>query len=227
MGDSEPDAHKDDNTLHKVRVDSFYLAKYPVTQALWLEVMKGENPSRFEGADRPVEQVSWDDAQKFIKKLNQKAKYPRYRLPTEAEWEFAARGGVHRKGYLYAGSDKLSEVGWYEGNNGERTVPVGQLLSNELGLYDMSGNVWEWCEDWYGAKYYQQCLQRGLEENPIGPDTGTTRVVRGGSWIYDARNCRVAYRSNFLSPEDRNVNIGFRLLFVPSQEDGHSGIPVS
>ncbi len=223
MGNVDEDAYGDENPIHTVNVETCYLAQFPVTQALWKEVMKGENPSQFEGDDRPVDTVSWDDAKKFLSALEDLTGC-RYRLPTEAEWEFAARGGIHSQGYLYAGSDNLTEVGWFSGNNGECTVAVGQLLSNELGLYDMSGNVWEWCEDDWHSDY------KGAPADGTAwldaPQRGTYRVLRGGSWFDDAQGCRVAFR-DYYSPGDRYGNIGFRLLFVPSQEEGPSGIPVS
>ena len=152
-------------TEKKVTVKDFYIGKYPVTQKQWFDIM-GENPSYFKGCDNcPVERVSWDDTQVFIEKLN--AKYPgsNYRLPTEAEWEWAAMGGNKSKGYRYAGSNDLGEVAWYKWNSGDKTHPVGEKKPNELGIYDMSGNVWEWCQDWID-------------------DNENEKVVRGCSW-YD------------------------------------------
>jgi formylglycine-generating enzyme required for sulfatase activity len=135
-----------------------------------------------------------------------------YRLPTEAEWEYAARGGAHRQqdGYRYAGSDKLKEVGWYIGNSDGETKAVGLKYTNELGLYDMSGNVWEWCNDWFDEKYYQACHEKGLVQDPQGPEKGVYRVVRGGGWIDDPRHCRVACRYTF-GPAVRGYDLGFRL----------------
>ncbi|MEZ4967804.1 MAG: formylglycine-generating enzyme family protein [Saprospiraceae bacterium] len=179
--------------VHRVKVSDFYLGKYPVTQELWEAVM-GDNPSFFKGGQRPVEQVSWEDAQTFIKKLNEMTG-ERFRLPSEAEWEYAARGGRHKSPYRYAGSDKLKEVGWFGSNSHGETKPVGLKAPNELGLYDMCGNVWEWCEDWYGGSdYYQECKRTGLTENPAGPKSGSLRVYRGGGCFYDAQYCRVACR---------------------------------
>ncbi|MCB0576929.1 MAG: formylglycine-generating enzyme family protein, partial [Saprospiraceae bacterium] len=141
MGGAEEEAGNDEKPVHRVKVSTFYLGKYPVTQSVWQSVMR-DNPSNFKGDNRPVEQVSWDDVQEFLKKLNSLTKQD-YRLPTEAEWEFAARGGLHSEEYLYAGSDKLKQVGWYNANSNGETHEVGQKLGNELGLYDMSGNVYE------------------------------------------------------------------------------------
>lgn len=183
MGGGDDKALDDEKPLHPVKVGSFYLGKYPVTQEVWQAVM-GNNPSHFDGSQRPVETVSWRDTQEFIKKLNHMTKR-HYRLPSEAEWEYAARGGAHRQqdGYRYAGSDKLKEVGWYVGNSDDVTKAVGLKYPNELGLYDMSGNVWEWCNDWFGGKYYQACHKEGLVQDPQGPKQGVYRVIRGGSWL--------------------------------------------
>jgi formylglycine-generating enzyme required for sulfatase activity len=210
--------------VHSVTLSDFSIGKYPVTQKLWQEVM-GSNPSHFKGDDLPVEKVSWDDVQDFLKKLNAKFPGHGFRLPTEAEWEFAARGGALSKGYQYAGSDDLQEVGWFWENSGDkplssewkadlvqknncRTHPVGQKKANELGLYDMSGNVWEWCADWYGDYAAE------AQKNPEGPKTGTYRVIRGGSWGGTARTCRVAFR-NRVAPEYRDDDLGFRLVSSP------------
>ncbi|GAB4429604.1 MAG: formylglycine-generating enzyme family protein [Bacteroidia bacterium] len=204
MGGADAEAYNDEKPPHPVTV--FYLGRYPVTQALWQAVM-GENPSRFKGSDRPVEQVSWDDCKDFIDKLNQRTGR-RYRLPSEAEWEYAARGGMRSEGYLYAGSDKLDEVGWYDANSDDETQPVGLKLPNEPGLYDMSGNVWEWCEDdWHGS--YQGTPDDGSAWIDR-PKRGARRVYRGGDWFDTARACRVSYR-NYASPEDRVNDRGLRL----------------
>jgi formylglycine-generating enzyme required for sulfatase activity len=202
MGGNEYDREK---PIHSVTLSSFYLSKYQVTQKQWTEIM-GNNSSHFKGEDLPVEKVCWNDAQTFLQKLNEKTG-KKYRLPTEAEWEYAARGGNQSQGYKYAGSSNLDEVGWYNKNSGNKTHPVGEKKPNELGLYDMSGNVWEWCEDiWH--------------ENYLGaPEDGTAwltdgdsrrRVLRGGSWGDDDYVSRVAVRYR-LDPADRYYDVGFRL----------------
>ena len=184
-------------------LSNYEIGKYPVTQKLWKDVM-GANPSLFNGDDLPVERVSWDDCQEFLKKLN--ARYPgqNYRLPTEAEWEFAARGGIHSKGFEFAGSNDLEEVGWYDKNSSSKTHPVGQKKANELGSHDMSGNVWEWCQDWHGD------YPKTPQNNPQGPATGYSRVYRGGSWDYYPSFCSVAHRADW-GPGHRSGDLGFRL----------------
>ncbi|MBK7938247.1 MAG: formylglycine-generating enzyme family protein [Lewinellaceae bacterium] len=214
MGDEHKDLWDGCWPVHQVAVTVFYIGKYPVTQALWKAVMNGENPSRFQGDDLPVEQVSWDDAQLFIEKLNVMTKFGRpanhfYRLPTEAEWEFAARGGkYHAEGYKYAGSDRLKDVGWFTENSGSETKPVGLKYPNQLGIHDMSGNVWEWCEDDWHDNY-----QGAPEDGRAWVDTpkrGAYRVLRGGSWAFTALYCRAAFRHH-LSPAGRVNDLGFRL----------------
>ena len=201
------DCFDEEKPAHQVTVQDFYIGKYEVTQKEWQKVMGG-NPSYFKNCeDCPVESVSWNDVQEFLAKLNAKTGKT-YRLPTEAEWEYAARGGSQRRGYKYAGSNSLDEVAWCYGNSGNKTHPVGQKKANELGLYDISGNVWEWCADWYYE--YPSTAQT----NPKGPSTGTDRVRRGGSWIFHAVLCRSAYRSSYI-PDDSNGDVGFRLVFVP------------
>jgi formylglycine-generating enzyme required for sulfatase activity len=171
----------------------------------------GSNPSNFSGCDQcPVENVSWNDIEEFIRKLNQLTGKS-YRLPTEAEWEYAARGGNKSRGFTYSGGNDLGSVGWYDGNSGSKTHPVGQKAANELGIYDMTGNVWEWCSDWYGS--YTSSFQR----NPGGPSSGQNRVLRGGSWFGNSRGCRVSHRSNH-DPDYRiNYGLGFRLVLSPVQ----------
>ena len=196
------DAYNDEKPTHSVTLSSFYLCKYEVTQALWQEVM-GDNPSNHKGDNLPVEEVSWDDCQTFITRLNSLSGR-KYRLPTEAEWEYAARGGNRSRGYKYSGSNVLSGVAWYKDNSGGKTHPVGTKSPNELGLYDMSGNVYEWCSDRYGT------YSSSSQTNPAGPSSGSSRVYRGGSWCGVARFCRSS-RRNFDAPDDRNYFLGLRL----------------
>ena len=197
------DADSDEKPTHSVTVSDFYIGKYEVTQAQWRAVM-GSNPSNFTGDNNPVEKVSWDDIQEFIKKLNAQTG-KRFRLPTEAEWEYAARGGNQSKGYKYSGSNSISDVAWYDDNSSSKTHPVGQKTPNELGIYDMSGNVCEWCQDWYGD------YSSDAQTNPTGPSSGSLRVLRGGGWHGSARLCRVSNRSN-LNPDRRIYHNGFRLV---------------
>lgn len=197
----------DEKPVHSVTLNSYYIGETEVTQALWQAVM-GSNPSYFKGDNLPMEQVSWNDCQEFIRKLNQKTG-KQFRLPTEAEWEYAARGGKKSRGYKYAGSNTLRDVAWFglthnNGNSGDMTHSVKTKSPNELGLYNMSGNVWEWCSDWYGS------YSRGSQTNPQGPSSGSSRVLRGGSWHYSAWYCRVSYR--FSGDPDCKYNyFGFRL----------------
>ena len=197
------DADSDEKPTHSVTVSSFYICKYEVTQALWKAVM-GSNPSNWKGDNLPVERVSWDDCQTFIRKLNALTG-KNFRLPTEAEWEFAARGGNNSRGYKYAGSNNIGDVAWYDGNSGNKTHTVGTKSPNELGIYDMSGNVWEWCQDWYGS--YSSASQT----NPTGASSGSYRVLRGGSWYYGARFCRSSLRSDN-APGYRYIYYGLRLV---------------
>ena len=220
------DADSDEKPAHQVTLSSFSIGKYEVTQEEWEAVM-GSNPSFYKGAKLPVENVSWDDCQDFIRKLNELTG-KQFRLPTEAEWEYAARGGNLNSGNKYSGSNNMEIVGWYYENSGDSrlddstwdvntvdsittanngyTHPVGQKQPNELGLYDMSGNVWEWCQDWYGENYYGS----SPSQNPKGPSTGSIRVDRGGSWSRYARYCRVSNRY-YDTPGGRFNNLGLRL----------------
>ena len=195
------DAYDNEKPPHSVTLSSYYICKYEVTQALWRAVM-GSNPSNFKGDNLPVKNVSWDDCQTFINRLNSYTGR-NFRLPTEAEWEFAARGGNYSRHYEYSGSNKIDDVAWYSENSGHRTHPVGTKQPNELDLYDMSGNVWEWCSDWYGS--YSSYSQN----DPTGPNSGAFRVFRGGGWTYGARGCRSSYR-NYITPDNRDL--GLRLV---------------
>jgi TonB family protein len=200
-----------DETQHQVTLSDFSIGKYEVTQKQWQAIM-GNNPSNFKGDNLPVEQVSWNDVQEFIKKLNQKTG-KKYRLPTEAEWEYAARGfpvasisstGSETSAVLYSGSNNIDEVAWYSGNSGSKTHPVGQKMANELGIYDMTGNVWEWCSDWYGG------FNNENQVDPAGNSSGISRVARGNSWGDYKRICRMSIRANN-SPDIRNFGLGFRI----------------
>jgi formylglycine-generating enzyme required for sulfatase activity len=220
MGHPDPDIGGEGYTdnqqpVHTVELSNFYLGKTEVTQAHWRQVMGNDPPDlEFKDCDEcPLEMVSWNDIQEFLQKLNELTGQT-YRLPTEAEWEYAARGGNQSLGYQYAGSNDQGEVAWYHENSYDMgknhpnygTNPVALKKPNELGLYDMSGNVFELCADWYGKDYYAGSPQK----NPQGPSSGTRRVVRGGSWYNHGNDWRVAYRFR-LNPVDRIGNFGFRL----------------
>ena len=185
-------------------LSDYYIGETEVTQELWTAVM-GNNPSNFKGNKKPVEKVSWDDCQEFVKKLNQLTG-KNFRLPTEAEWEYAARGGNKSKGYKYSGSNTIDDVAWYTSNSGSKTHDVKTKQANELGIYDMSGNVWEWCQDWYGS------YNSGSQTNPTGPSSGSSRVCRGGSWFNGARYCRVSNRNCYF-PDGSFSYLGLRLVF--------------
>ncbi len=188
MGSSDSEADRDEQPVHRVTLSSYYIGETEVTQALWQAVM-GSNPSYFKGSQRPVEQVSWNDCKTFISKLN-RLTGKSFRLPTESEWEFAARGGNKSRGYKYSGSNNINDVAWYTDNSGNETYTVKGKRPNELGIYDMSGNVYEWCNDWYGS------YSGSSQTNPQGPQSGQNRVYRGGSYYYYARYCRSTNRIN-------------------------------
>jgi formylglycine-generating enzyme required for sulfatase activity len=211
----------DERPVHEVTVKSFYIGKYEVTRKEWVEVM-GNNPSNWKGDNLPVEQVSWYEAVEFCNKLSVKEglapayrgsgdsitcdfSASGYRLPTEAEWEYAAKGGNRDAIYYeYSGSNSVDSVAWYSGNSGNRTHPVGTKQPNSLGIYDMSGNVWEWCWDWYGN------YSGGAQSNPRGASSGSSRVGRGGGWDYSASSVRSAYRGSG-TPSSRYSSMGFRV----------------
>jgi len=196
------DCYDWEKPAHQVTLSSFYIGKYEVTQAEWKSVM-ATNPSNFKGDNLPVENVSWNDVQEFIRKLNAQTG-KQYRLPTEAEWEYACRGGMQSAHYKYSGSNTAGNVAWYSENSSNTTHPVGTKSPNELGIYDMSGNVWEWCSDWYGN------YSASDQMNPQGPSSGSNRVFRGGGWDGDAGYCRVSDR-NGGAPGSRYNDLGFRL----------------
>ena len=196
------DAYVWEKPTHKVTLSDYMIGKTEVTQELWQAVM-GSNPSEFKGDKLPVECVSYEDCEKFIEKLKSLTGQD-FRLPTEAEWEYAARGGNKSKGFKYSGSNDIGSVAWYTSTtNDSGTKPVATKSPNELGLYDMSGNVWEWCYDYYDD------YSSGSQTNPKGPSSGSIRVVRGGGWSGDARYCRVSLRGDY--PDSRDYFLGLRL----------------
>ncbi len=225
MGCEDENAYPDEKPVHKVKVSRYQIGKYLVTQFQWDYIMGDEIPSIFRcntqnglGPDYPMYNVSWNECQRFIKKINKKEGIS-YRLPTEAEWEYAARGGhktteQEKKELIYSGAsrDCIDKVAWYDENSNASTHKVGEMDSNALGLYDMSGNVWEWCQDWYG------CYPSEIVTDPTGPASGASRVLRGGSWSHDADRCRVSYRFNF-APDYRFNFSGFRLLLSSPKEE--------
>ena len=200
--EQESEAYDDEKPVHNVTLSSYSIGQTEVTQALWNAVMES-NPSEFKDDNLPVEQVSWNDCQTFITKLNELTGKS-FRLPTEAEWEYAARGGKQSKGYKYSGSNTLADVAWYEDNSDDKTYPVATKQANELGLYDMSGNVMELCQDWHGS------YSSSNQSNPIGVSSGSGRVSRGGSWFSNARRCRVSRRGSY-APSGKRSFLGFRL----------------
>ena len=213
MGSTSRHARDDEKPVTRVRISKgFYLGKTEVTQSQWQAVM-GDNPSYSKdgGDDSPVESVSWTDVQKFIGKVNARSVGGRYRLPTEAEWEYAARAGTTTD--TYAGNvtepngndPTVNRIAWYRANSGGRPQQVGQKAPNEFGLYDMLGNVWEWVEDWYGH------YPGGAATDPAGPGSGSARVIRGGNWDLIAGDCRSANRFRFLPGFGVHI-LGFRLL---------------
>jgi formylglycine-generating enzyme required for sulfatase activity len=204
--DNEKGRFANEGPQHKVKITKpFYMGKYEVTQAQWQRVM-GNNPSMFKDSDKlPVEQVSWDDCQEFVKKVSAIMGQGACRLPTEAEWEYACRTGTTTRFYSGDGDGSLDRIAWYYGNSGNKTHEVGGKAANAFGLCDMSGNVWEWCSDWYAESY-----ANAQEKDPTGPGTGGSRVLRGGCWKYFPEDCRSAGRSWF-SPGFRFIGFGFRV----------------
>lgn len=205
--------YDNERPVHRVNVSSFSIGKYEVTQGQWRAIM-GIYPPSYNGVDYankdcddcPVVKVNYDEIQEFIKRLNEKYPGKNYRLPTELEWEYAARGGQYSGGYKYSGSNKLSEVGWY-GRPKTAAHPIGQKEPNELSIYDLSGNVSEWCSDWYDGEYYKTTIDA---TDPKGPKEGDKKVVRGGSYYDDDVMCRTVYRNRF-TPNTKRWDLGFRL----------------
>jgi len=198
--------------IHPVKLTDFWIGKYPVTQALWQAVM-GENPAYQQSPTRPVERVSWYDCQAFLTKLNTLSPHI-FALPTEAQWEYAARGGKHDEGYVYAGSNDLHAVAWYSENTHYETKPVGLKMPNQLGIYDMTGNVIEWCEDYYEKNFYQKCVDENIINDAklvIGELAG--RVFRGGAYFSPSQACALRNRNLSDAAADRSPGIGLRVVF--------------
>jgi formylglycine-generating enzyme required for sulfatase activity len=197
----------DEKPAHSVTITKgFYMGVVPVTQAQWRWVMGSDNrPSYFADDDRPVESVNWDDCQAFCARMRELTGKP-IRLPTEAEWEYACRAGTTTDYYTGNGDDALNRAGWYDANSEKQTKPVGRLAPNAFGLFDMHGNVWEWCLDWVGSYDDEQ------GSDPAGPASGQLRVLRGGSWLDGTYGCRAAYRGR-CAPSDRYSNFGSRVCF--------------
>ena len=203
----DPKESKDTNVLnqHKVMISEFYISKYEVTESMWQKVM--EDSSKTTACEQcPVVNVSYDDVQQFIQKLNAKSG-KNYRLPTEAEWEFAAKGAKKSKNHQFSGSENIKEVAYYMDNGDYKLQKVGQLKSNELGIFDMSGNVWEWCSDWHSENYTVQ------KNNPRGPSNGNKKVIKGGSFNSNLETCKINFRHS-VKPDFKSENLGFRLVTI-------------
>ncbi|MCI0392631.1 MAG: SUMF1/EgtB/PvdO family nonheme iron enzyme [Acidobacteria bacterium] len=203
--------YENEKPQHRVKLSPFFIGKYQITQAQWKAVM-GDNPSNWKGGDLPVEQVSWNDAVKFCEAISKRTGKT-YRLPTEAEWEYACRAGSTTKCCFGDGEKSIGDYAWWYENSDGKIHPVGQKKPNAWGLYDMHGNVWEWCSDWCGAGYYAECERQGAVADPQGPGTGSNRVNRGGGWGSSAVRCRSAVRVNG-APGGRSADLGFRLVRV-------------
>lgn len=206
------DGKKDELPVHRVILNDFYISRYEVTQSLWVDVLGTTNGMKSDCPLCPVYDVSWESIQTFLNQLN-KLTGRHYRLPTEAEWEYAAAGGSHSKGYKYSGSNLPDDVAWYEPNASQKTHPVGQKQPNELGIYDMSGNVWELCSDWYDKSYYT----KSTASNPCNTSPSAYRVSRGGSWRSPEQRCQVHARNRDI--RDHHIgNGGFRLVMETIKE---------
>jgi formylglycine-generating enzyme required for sulfatase activity len=206
MGSDTPNAEADEKPLHEVTLSDYYIGQTEVTQHLWKKVMSDDNnPSAVKGNNLPITNITWNEAQVFVQKLSELTGM-RFRLPTEAEWEYAARGGQKSKGYTYAGSNDIDEVGWYNGNSSNKTHAVGQKQPNELGIYDMTGNVWEYCSDWH-MPYSAQA-----QTNPIGATTGEKHVLRGGCYHYDSKNCTNTNRHSYYTPDNGGASTSLRIV---------------
>jgi len=213
--DSDKDAMPSEKPQHRVRITKpFYLAKFLVTQEQWAAVM-GKNPSYFKNPKNPVENVNWDDCQKFLGKLSVKTGWPKskFALPTEAQWEYACRAGSATRYHFGDAESKFGEYAWCRANSGGKTHPVGEKKPNAWGLYDMHGNVWEWCQDWYDGGYYTH----SKKDDPTGPAIGSIRAFRGGGWAYAAAGCQSASRFHSV-PGARSFYVGLRVAFVPTDK---------
>ena len=209
MGSDAPGAEADEQPVHEVTLSDYYIGQTEVTQHLWKAVMgSGNNPSATKGNNLPVTDITWDETQQFVERLSELTGL-RFRLPTEAEWEYAARGGQYSKGYTYAGSNDIDQVGWYNGNSSNKTHAVGQKQPNELGIYDMTGNVWEYCYDWH-TPYAAQA-----QTNPTGAATGDKHVLRGGCYHYDPKNCTNTNRHSYYTPDKGGASTGLRIVLEP------------
>ena len=197
-------AFNSEKPAHEVTLSSFSIGETEVTQGLWSAVMGDIPQQQLSGSEYPVMNISWYDCQTFVSKLSQLTGRT-FRLPTEAEWEYAARGGNHSNGFMYAGSNDIDEIAWIDDNCGNQYHEVAMKKANELGLYDMSGNMWEWCQDWYGT-YPSEAVV-----DPTGPETGSYRIFRGGGWLDEARDCRVSRRYNF-TPSSTDYSLGLRVV---------------
>jgi formylglycine-generating enzyme required for sulfatase activity len=208
--DSDKGAAQDEKPCHRVRITKpFYMGKYPVTQEQWM-VLMGENPSYFKGPKNPVEEVSWDDCLRFLRRLNEKVGGGKFQFPTEAQWEHACRAGSTTKYCFGEDESGLGEYAWYDKNSSGKPHPVGEKKPNAWGLYDMHGNIWQWCADWYDSGYYAH----SSTDDPAGPAAGTARVSHGGSWFSPARSARSANHGR-IEPEHRGSHLGFRVSLAP------------